>query len=149
MSPIRACLALLGLSVILLACGDEGGAADTTSSTSATGDNATSSTSIGGEDMDLVDQAVVDLATRLSVSETDIALISMEEVTWSDSSLGCPKPGELYTQALVDGHRIVLGHVEKVYVYHSGETGDPFLCPNPDSKDGGYDFVPTPGDDTR
>jgi hypothetical protein len=99
--------------------------------------------------MDLVEEAVVDLATRLGVSETDIELISIEEVTWSDGSLGCPEPGKSYTQALVEGHRIVLGHEEKVYVYHTGGDLGPFLCPNPEAKGGGYDLVPPPGDDTR
>ena len=34
-------------------------------------------------------------------------LIRDEAVTWSDGSLGCPQPGEYYTQVLVPGYWIV------------------------------------------
>jgi hypothetical protein len=146
-NQLRGIRVILALAFVLAACGaDE---SDATQTPGTTGAGTDTSSSLQEEDMDLVDEAVADLATRLGVSETDIEVISVEEVTWSDGSLGCPKPGEFYTQALVDGHRIVLGHGEKVYDYHSGGERGPFLCPNPESKDGGYDFVPPPGDDTR
>jgi hypothetical protein len=38
----------------------------------------------------------------------------------------------------------VLGHDDRVYVYHAGADGEPFLCPS-DEKDGGYEFLPPPG----
>jgi hypothetical protein len=137
----------LALVLAVTGCGTEG--TDATETPGTTGFGRETSTSVQEEDMDLVDEAIVDLATRLGVSETDIEVISIEEVTWPDGSLGCPEPGKMYTQALVEGHRVVLGHGERVYVYHSGTDRAPFLCPNPDSKDGGYEFVPPPGGDTR
>lgn len=149
-SPPRAAIALLGLALALSACGAEGVTSDPTTSTSQTGDTpGSTSTTPVGDDMDLVDQARADLAAHLRVSESDIELISIEEVTWPDGSLGCPEPGKSYTQALVEGHRIVLGYGERAYVYHSGGDQDPFLCPSPDSKDGGYEFIPPPGDDSK
>lgn len=93
-------------------------------------------------------QAIADLALRLQVPGSQIELVSVEAVTWPDGSLGCPQPGQMYTQALVEGHRIVLGHDDRVYLYHSGGEVLPFRCES-DEKDGGYDFVPPPGDDTR
>lgn len=94
----------------------------------------------------VVDDAVSDLAARLRVDRSDIEVLRFEEVTWPDGSLGCPQPGEFYTQALVDGYRVVLGVDDRVYLYHAGSDGDPFLCPSDDT-DGGHEFVPPPGFD--
>ena len=91
--------------------------------------------------------ARADLAVRLQVDPTQIEIVAAERVTWPDGSLGCPQPGEFYTQALVDGFRVVLGHASRVYLYHAGSDALPFLCPSGD-KDGGHDFVPPPGFDT-
>lgn len=89
-----------------------------------------------------VDIAVADLAERLDVDPADIEVVSIEEVTWPDGSLGCPEPGMAYTQALVDGSRIVLSVDDTEYEYHSGRGGDPFYCPaervTPPAAGGGY-----------
>ena len=77
------------------------------------------------------DAAVVDLAERLGVALGEIEIVSAEEVTWRDGSLGCPQPGMRYTQALVNGSRIVLRHGDREYHYHSGRGRPPFLCEQP------------------
>lgn len=51
------------------------------------------------------------------------------EVTWSDGSLGCPQPGQAYTQALVDGYWVVLSHGSDIYDYRAGSDGEFRLCP--------------------
>ena len=94
--------------------------------------------------MDLVEPALLDLARRLKVSEDPIEVLEVEKVTWPDGSLGCPQPDQMYTQALVEGHRIVLGHGERAFLYHSGGDALPFLCES-DEIDGGYGFIPPPG----
>lgn len=54
-----------------------------------------------------------------------------ESVTWSDGSLGCPQPGQTYTQALVDGYRILITTPDGDVAFH-GETGEPpFRCDDP------------------
>ncbi|HEY3005474.1 MAG TPA: hypothetical protein VGJ44_24220 [Kribbellaceae bacterium] len=75
--------------------------------------------------------AVADLARRLGVGSDAISVVSVEEVTWPDGSLGCPEPGMAYTQMLEDGQRIVLEHGGTSYEYHSGGHGEPFLCEHP------------------
>lgn len=95
---------------------------------------------------EVVDEAVSDLAARLRVDHSEIEVLRFEEVTWPDGSLGCPQPGEFYTQATVDGYRVVLGFDDRVYLYHAGRDTEPFLCPS-DDKDGGHEFVPPPGFD--
>jgi len=145
-------IGILVAVIIVTACGtaaDGGPDTSTTNpSTTTTGEQASDSandTSTTPEtDMDIEQQAIADLAVRLGVAEDDIETMRVEAVTWPDGSLGCPQPGEMYTQALVEGHRIVLGHAERVFLYHSGAEEAPFLCPS-DEKDGGYDFIPPPG----
>jgi hypothetical protein len=76
----------------------------------------------------LVDQAVADLATRLKIDASSIVTVSAQAMSWSDGSLGCPQPGMLYTQAMVDGAMIELSVDGTSYSYHSGASGAPFLC---------------------
>jgi hypothetical protein len=84
-----------------------------------------------------VGQAVKDLAQRLGVQPDEIELIGEKKVSWSDGSLGCPKPGMMYTQALVDGLQILLRVDGVDYAYHSGRGKPPFYCENPVSPAGG------------
>lgn len=76
-------------------------------------------------------QAVADLARRLEVAEDDITVAGVEEVTWNDGSLGCAEKGMMYTQALVDGSRIMLRAGDRTYEYHAGGRRAPFLCEKP------------------
>ena len=73
--------------------------------------------------------AIADLAARLSVDASTIEVLRVEEVTWGDGSIGCPRTGMNYTQALVDGTRILLQVEFVTHSYHSVEGGEPFYCP--------------------
>jgi hypothetical protein len=79
-----------------------------------------------------------DLASLTELASTDtgvqideIRVVAAESVTWSDGSLGCPEEGQMYTQALVPGYRIVLDVAGEEIVYHASETGDFRACANP------------------
>jgi hypothetical protein len=63
-----------------------------------------------------------------AVDASAVQLVSVMEVTWSDGSLGCPKPGEVYTQALVDGFRVVVELDGEEYDYRIPPNGEPRLC---------------------
>jgi hypothetical protein len=63
-------------------------------------------------------------ARRVRIPE----LLSAEAVTFSDSSLGCPTPGQSYTQALVDGLRVVVTAGGQTYDYRFGTGDAPKLC---------------------
>lgn len=80
---------------------------------------------------DAVAFAVADLAFRLGVAEEEVTLVEQTEVVWRDGSIGCPVPGMSYTQALVDGSRIILEVGGEEYSYHQGGGRAPFLCENP------------------
>ena len=48
--------------------------------------------------------------------------------TWNDGSLGCPQPGELYTQALVDGFQVLLEVDGEEFDYRVGSGTAVHLC---------------------
>ena len=147
---MRFATGLAVLALTLAACGaspDPRAVGETTTSTTATPttENETTTMPISEQaQLPIVAPAKADLATRLGVEPDELEVISAEEITWPDGSLGCPEPGMSYTQALVDGSKVVLGHDDRVYVYHAGDDGQPFLCPS-DDKDGGHEMVPPPG----
>jgi len=81
--------------------------------------------------------AIQDLSNRLKITPEMIELVNIAQVVWRDGSLGCPQPGMLYTQALVNGVRIRLRAGDVIYHYHSSRNGIPFLCENP-SEEGDF-----------
>lgn len=83
-------------------------------------------------EFEIVAQAQADLSDRIGVPADEITVVGVESVTWNDGSLGCPEPGMMYTQALVDGRRIVLESGDTEYRYHSNMEGPPFLCDRPE-----------------
>jgi hypothetical protein len=68
---------------------------------------------------DALDSALTDLAARLKVGKDAIQITSVEKRMWSDSSLGCPQPGMMYSQVITPGFLIKLTAGGKVYTYHS------------------------------
>jgi len=77
-------------------------------------------------DLPLVEAAVEDLAGRLGVDPAEVTVVQALAVTWPDGSLGCPEPGMMYTQVLMDGSFVLLESGGRQYEYHGG---DPlFLC---------------------
>jgi hypothetical protein len=72
--------------------------------------------------------AKADLAQRLGMSEEDILATSIEAVQWSDSSLGCPKPGMMYLQVITPGFRIMLQAQGQAYEYHTDQGRNAVLC---------------------
>lgn len=73
---------------------------------------------------------VADAAKRLAVEPAQIAVVSVEATTWSDGSLGCPEEGMLYTQALVEGHRVLVSANGTALDYRVTGPGAFRLCEN-------------------
>lgn len=78
------------------------------------------------------DVAVADLAERLGVAPDAVTLVSVDAVTWRDSSIGCPQRGMAYLQVLTEGVRIVLEVDGTRYRYHAGGGREPFYCTTPE-----------------
>lgn len=76
----------------------------------------------------LIEMAKEDLAQRLSVTATSINLMEIEEVEWSDSSLGCPQPGMEYLQVITPGYRILLESNGSQHEYHSNRDAHLVYC---------------------
>ena len=71
-----------------------------------------------------------DAAQRTGLPEDAIEVVRAEAMTWSDGSLGCPEPGMVYTQALVDGFHVVLDAGGEELDYRVGQGGSFRLCEN-------------------
>ena len=56
----------------------------------------------------LLDQMLDEASSLSSVPVDQLTIERAEAVTWNDGSLGCPEPGMMYTQALVDGYWVVI-----------------------------------------
>ena len=80
------------------------------------------------ESEERIDRAKEVLSVEIGVPIEEIEVVEAERMTWADSSLGCPEPGMMYAQGVVDGYRIVLSVAGTEYPVHSGETGDPVVC---------------------
>lgn len=77
----------------------------------------------------LVDQVRRDLARRLGVEPSAIAVARTEAVDWPSTALGCPEPGKVYAQVITPGYRIVLEHDGRQYPYHTDRSQRFVLCP--------------------
>ena len=58
---------------------------------------------------------MAELSNELNISPSSINLESYKEYTFSDASLDCPKPGELYAQVLTPGWIIIFNADNKKY----------------------------------
>jgi hypothetical protein len=128
-------LALLLVALVALGCG--GGEDDRSP------DDGTTTPPGGGADApiaptddlaaleDEIALAIADAAATAGVDASEVALVSAEMVTWSDGSLGCPEPGMVYTEALVDGYRIVVEVAGARVDYHGALDSAPFRCDDP------------------
>jgi hypothetical protein len=76
----------------------------------------------------LLHDIIKDLVARTGAAPESIEVQRAEAVVWRDGSLGCPKPGLMYTQALVDGYWVVLGHEGEAYDYRVNSGGYFAMC---------------------
>jgi hypothetical protein len=67
-------------------------------------------------------------SSRLELSQSALKVEQVEARQWSDTSLGCPRPGVLYAQVLTPGFLIVVSGGGKQLEYHSDERGRVVLC---------------------
>jgi len=142
MRALTSALLLLWGTGLIAACSENNAGSDSASLTTSD-PNATTrqteadmtSTEQSGPTLErVVERSRDDLATRLSVANEGIEVVTARRVTWGDGSIGCPEPGMMYTQALVPGFYIHLRHDGKDAYYHVGSNGQPMHCPAERSK---------------
>lgn len=79
----------------------------------------------------LIESAIQALSQRLSIEPSQIELLEAKEVVWSNSSLGCPKPGMYYADVLTPGYLIRLSVNQVEFEYHAGRSGGLIYCQDP------------------
>jgi hypothetical protein len=67
--------------------------------------------------------AIAHLAAELGLSPADVTILSVEEMQWPDSSLGCPQPGMMYAQVITPGYRVLLEANGETYAVHTDQKG--------------------------
>jgi hypothetical protein len=130
---------LVASAVLLLACGggdpeaDDGadGTEDPAEGGDTGEDDGAAGGGVGASDSRELTLAIADAAERTGVAESDIEVEELSMVTWPDGAIGCPEPDLMYTQALVEGYRIVLDADGTQLHYHGVIGEDPFFCEDP------------------
>jgi hypothetical protein len=75
-----------------------------------------------------VDAATTDAASHLGVSRDTLRVEQVQPREWPDSSLGCPQPGQLYSQVVTPGYLIVISSGTHQLEYHTDERTRVTLC---------------------
>lgn len=82
----------------------------------------------GETPQELLERILADAAARSGLDTSALAIIQDQAVVWPDGSLGCPQPGMMYTQALVDGYHVLIQAGETVLDYRATQRGSFTLC---------------------
>jgi hypothetical protein len=85
---------------------------------------------VNGKVPQVILASILKEAAALSKVDRDQLVIARaQSVVWSDGSLGCPEPGMMYTQALVNGYWVIIEAGGKKYDFRVGRSGSFRLCP--------------------
>jgi len=77
----------------------------------------------------ILESILKETATLANVPREKLAIVRAESVVWNDGSLGCPEPGMMYTQALVNGYWVVIEAGGRTYDFRVDAGGRFHLCP--------------------
>jgi hypothetical protein len=77
----------------------------------------------------ILESILKEAAALAEVARDQLVIVHAESVVWNDGSLGCPEPGMMYTQALVNGYWVVIEAASRTYDFRVGSGGSFRLCP--------------------
>lgn len=77
---------------------------------------------------DLLDRIFADLEKQTGAKRSEFKVLQAEATQWNDGALGCPEPGQVYTQAIVDGYRVVIEYKGETFDYRTSAGGFFKLC---------------------
>jgi ketosteroid isomerase-like protein len=83
---------------------------------------------IGGELPFPVQAAVASAAAEFGVNIEAVTVVSHEKVEWPDTSLGCPKEGEMYAAVITPGYKVILSVNDQELEYHTDEFDRAIRC---------------------
>jgi hypothetical protein len=75
-----------------------------------------------------VDAALQDAAGHLSVSRDQLQVSQVAAQQWNDAALGCPQPGQLYSQIVTPGFLVMITSGSRQLEYHTDTRGRVTLC---------------------
>ncbi len=90
---------------------------------------------------ELLKPVLVDAAARAGVTTDEVEVRRAESVLWNDGSLGCGEPGEISTQAIVDGFWVEIVADGTPFDYRLDGQGSFRICER--STDAGTTEPPT------
>lgn len=73
--------------------------------------------------------AAAEVARRHTGSPEAASLISIREHIWNNGAMGCPQPGQVYTEALVDSYIVQIGLGPQTVRVHSNRRGTIMFVP--------------------
>ncbi len=76
----------------------------------------------------ILDSILAEVAALSSLPADELTIERAEAVTWPDGGLGCPEPGMMYTQVLVDGYWVEIRAGDQTYDFRGSGTSFR-LCP--------------------
>jgi hypothetical protein len=76
----------------------------------------------------VVEAAMSDATAHLGVSRDQLHVDQVQAHQWPDSSLGCPQPGQLYSQIVTPGYLVVISGSGKQLEYHTDARSHVTLC---------------------
>jgi hypothetical protein len=85
-------------------------------------------TAVSAVPQEILDLILDEAATLAGVPREQLTIERAEAVTWGDGSLGCPEPGMMYTQVLVEGYWVVIRAGDQSFDFHGSGTSYR-LCP--------------------
>ena len=75
-----------------------------------------------------VDAALQAAAQHLGVSPDQLQVTQVEPHEWPDASLGCPQPGQMYSQVVTPGYLVMITSDGHQLEYHTDMRGRVILC---------------------
>jgi hypothetical protein len=75
--------------------------------------------------LDAARQAAI---THLGVTPDQLQVSQVEAQQWPDSSLGCPQPGQLYSQIITPGFLVMITSGPHQLEYHTDMRSRVVLC---------------------
>ncbi len=85
-----------------------------------------SDTPVTGEVPEAILQMLRDELASRGVGDASVVLA--EATVWPNGAMGCPEPGRMYTQALIDGYRVVFESGSDRWDYRVSQRGGFMLC---------------------
>ena len=131
---LRPVLTTLAALIVLAACTSDGGANGSSGEPSASSADSSGEPGASGDaalPASITDPIVADAAVRLGVDPSVVTIVEARAQTFPDGSLGCPEPGMMYTQALVDGYQVIVEANGTRLDYRGSAPGRFRICENP------------------